>query len=173
MKNLIFIITIFLYGCQSVSYQKTIDYLDFQRFLGKWYVIAGRTTFLEKGAYNSTEEYSWDEEKKQIGISFHYFKDSFDGPKKSVPQKGWIYNQNTKAHWKVSPYWWPIKFDYLVIDLDPNYNWVVVGVPNQNYVWIMSRQWQMNDQDLEIIINRLKSLGYNSKDIKRIPQKWN
>ena len=37
---------------------KTVDYVDIDRFMGPWYVIANIPTFLEKGAYNAVETYS-------------------------------------------------------------------------------------------------------------------
>jgi len=38
---------------------------------------------------------------------------------------------------------WPIRADYWVIGLDRNFQWAVVGNPNQKYVWIMSRTSQL------------------------------
>ena len=35
----------------------TVDYVDLDRFMGDWYVIANIPTFLEKGAHNAVETY--------------------------------------------------------------------------------------------------------------------
>jgi hypothetical protein len=59
----------------------------------------------EKGAYNATETYTWNEEAQRIDIDFHFNKDSFDGPQKSIPQKAFVYNENTKAEWRVQSIW--------------------------------------------------------------------
>ena len=32
---------------------KTVDYVDLERFMGDWYVIANIPTFIEKGAVNA------------------------------------------------------------------------------------------------------------------------
>ena len=37
---------------------KTVDYVDLERFMGDWYVIANIPTFLEKGAHNAVESYA-------------------------------------------------------------------------------------------------------------------
>ncbi|MCO4754738.1 MAG: lipocalin family protein [Bacteriovoracaceae bacterium] len=126
---------------------------------------------MEKGAHNSVEHYRWNEKKERIDIDFYFNKDSFTGKIKKIPQKGWIHNEKTNAHWKVRPFW-PLKFDYLVIDLAEDYSWTVIGVPSQKWVWIMSDNWKMDDEQLNMIIARLNKMGYSTKDVNRVPQKW-
>jgi apolipoprotein D and lipocalin family protein len=152
-----------------VKYNKTVDHVDIPKFMGTWYVWAGRTTFLEKGAHNSIEIYTWNEKKERIDIDFKFRKDSFDGPVKEIPQKAWIYNNETNAHWKVQPFW-PLKLDYLVIALSPDYEWTAIGVPNTKYLWIMGRTPNVSDQQLSEITQKLDALGYPTENILRIPQ---
>lgn len=158
-------------SCASKDYSRTTSAVDLERFMGKWYVIAGRLTFMEKGAHNAVEVYRWNSQEKRIDVDFTFRKDAFTGPLKSIPQKAWIENTHTNAHWKVSPFW-PLKFNYLVLDLAPDYAWTVIGVPGQEWVWIMARDWQMDEPTLAMIIQRLKNSGYNTKDIQRVPQRW-
>ena len=91
-------------GCAGMNYQRTVDRIEIDEFMGKWYVIAGRFTFMEDGAHNAVEEYTWNERKQRIDINFYFNKDSFKGPIKKIPQKGWIENKKTNATWKVSPF---------------------------------------------------------------------
>jgi apolipoprotein D and lipocalin family protein len=160
-----------LLGCSGMDYQRTVDRIEIDEFMGKWYVIAGRFTFMENGAHNAVEEYSWNDKKQRIDINFYFNKDSFDGPIKKIPQKGWIENKETNATWKVSPFW-PLKFDYLVVASDPDYQWTAIGVPSGKYLWVMSRQSQMSDAELSTILDELRSVGYPTKEVVRIPQKW-
>ena len=39
-----------------------VDYVDLERFMGDWYVIATIPTFLEKDAYNPVETYKRDDD---------------------------------------------------------------------------------------------------------------
>lgn len=153
-----------LTGCSSATYNKTVEQLDLQRFMGTWYVIAGRFTFLEKGAHNAVEIYTWNEEEQRIDIEFSFNKDSLNGPVKEIPQTATIFNQQTKAHWKVSPFW-PLRFDYLVVAVDPEYQWTAIGVPSQNYLWIMARSAVIAEAELEKIISKLSELGYRTDDL--------
>ncbi len=167
----LFLVLVFSGGCSSVTYQKTVDYVDMERFMGQWYVQAGRLTFLEEGAHNAVEIYSYDKEKEKILIDFKFNKDAIDGKEKSIPQKGRIYNKTTNAHWKVSPFW-PLSFDYLIVDLAPDYSWVAVGVPSEKYLWIMSRDWKFSDAQVSSVLGRLKEKGYDSENTVRVLQKW-
>ena len=49
---------LFLSACNSEEGDlATVDYVDLERFMGDWYVIANIPTFLEKGAHNAVETY--------------------------------------------------------------------------------------------------------------------
>ena len=107
---------------------KTVEKVDIQRFLGDWYVLAGRFTFLETDVHNALERYTWNAAKERIDVAFTYNEGSLTGKQRSIPQKAWIHDSATNAHWKVSPLW-PFKFDYLVVALDESYRWTAIGVP--------------------------------------------
>lgn len=159
-------------GCTSNNYQRTVSTVDLDRFMKKWYVIAGRFTWMEDGAHNAVEEYRYNDKEERIDIDFYFNKDSFTGEVKRIPQKAWVENKKTNAFWKVSPFW-PLKFDYLVIALAADYSWTVIGVPNEKYLWIMADRPDLSDEELNSIIEKIKTVQYSVEDIVRIPQKWN
>ncbi len=172
MKFILLILNlVFLGGCSSMNYQKTVSKLEIDKFMGKWYVVTGRFTFLEKGAHNSVELYTWNESESRIDVNFTYNKDSFDGKLKSIPQKAWIHDKDTNAHWKISPFW-PIKMSYLVIGLSDDYSWTAIGVPDGKYLWIMSRKPNMEQVEIDKVINQLKASGYPVNDLVKVPQRW-
>ena len=57
-------------GCASMKYKKTVSKVELDRFMGKWYVIAGRFTYFEQGAHNAVENYSWNEKHNRVDINF-------------------------------------------------------------------------------------------------------
>ncbi|MGZ3691285.1 MAG: lipocalin family protein, partial [Pseudobdellovibrio sp.] len=159
-------------GCASPSFDfKTVDKVETEKFMGSWYVLAGRFTFLEVDVHNGLEKYSWNAEENRIDVDFTYNQGSFSGPKKSIPQKAWIFNNETNAHWKVSPLW-PFKFDYLIVEMDKDYKWTAIGVPDQKYLWIMARDWRNPEPIIQEAISRLKSKGYNVEKLVTVPQQW-
>ena len=161
------IMTILANTACAHKYTKTVTYVDRDRFMGKWYVQAGRFSFLEKDVYNSVEKYTWNDEKKRIDVDFSFNKGSLTGPLKKVPQKAWIENEKTNATWSVSPFW-PLKFGYLILALDPNYEWTAIGVPNQSYLWIMSHNPDFPREQVQKILEELSAEGYNTKDIEYV-----
>ncbi|MDC1175450.1 lipocalin family protein [Bacteriovoracaceae bacterium] len=159
-------------GCSSKSdYQTKVKYVDLDRFMGQWYVIAGRLTSFEDGAHNALETYTWNKEEERIDVDFTMRVDSFKGKLKSIPQKAWVHNKKTNAHWKISPFW-PLKLNYLIVEVAEDYSWTVVGVPGQEWVWIMAKEWNISDEKLKMILNRTKTLGYSVRDVRRVPHLW-
>ncbi len=152
-----------LSGCAH-SFDRTVEHVDRDRFMGTWYVVAGRFTMFEKDVHQAVEKYTWNEAQQQIDIDFSYRKGSLAGELKKIPQTGWIENQMTQATWKVSPFW-PLRFTYLVIALDPNYEWTAIGVPNQNYLWVMARQPVLPKAKLDEILKQVAALPYSVEDI--------
>jgi apolipoprotein D and lipocalin family protein len=168
--NLLFILAVV--GCSSKGGKvKTVNSVDINKFMGDWYVLAGRFTFLEKDVHNGIEKYNWNKEEDRIDVDFSYNKGAFNGPKKSLPQKAWIDDTTSNSRWKVSPLW-PFKFDYLIVALDENYRWTAIGVPDEKYLWIMARDWKNAETTIEEVIKQLEKIGYDTKNLVRVPQQW-
>ena len=54
---------------------------------------------------------------------------------------------------------------YWILDIDPNYQWVVVGEPCKKFGWILSRTKTMDQQSLNARIQTLVSRGYDIHDL--------
>lgn len=157
---------------QKYGTLKTVDKIDLNRFMGKWYVIANIPTFIEKNATNAVETYTFNAEKNRIDIDFHFNKNSPTGELKSYPQKGFIENKETFAEWKVQPFW-PLLFTYLIIDIDSkDYQYTVIGVPSRSYVWIMARTPQLDETLYQSLLQKLQKVGYDVEKIQKVPQVW-
>ena len=139
--------------------------------MGDWYVIANIPTFIEKGAVNAVESYELDS-KGRINTTFTFRKGSSTGPEKKYNPTGFIYNEKTNAEWRMQ-FLWPFKAPFLIIDLDDDYSYTVIGTPSRKYVWIMARDHKMPDGLYNNIISKLKNVGYDTSLIKKVPQNWN
>lgn len=169
MKILKVFLISFLVGCSSMKFENTVKYVDLEKYQGDWYVMAARPTIFESEVHNGIENYSIKD--NQIIITFTYRKGDFQGPKKEVKQKGSIYNTDTNAHWKVSPFW-PLKFDFLVIALADDYSWTAVGVPSGKYLWVMSRDYNVSREKVDIMLEKVKASGYPVHDIEFIAHQY-
>ncbi len=171
MKKL-FIITLSLLTSCSNSPKpavRTVPKVDIQKFMGKWYVIANIPTFIEKGAHNAVETYTWNEKENRIDVNFEFRKNSFEGEKKNYPQKAFIHDKTSNAEWRIQMFW-PLKFPYLVMDLATDYSYTVVGVPNRSYVWIMARTPTLPEATYQDILKRIEAQHYDTTLIQKVPQ---
>jgi apolipoprotein D and lipocalin family protein len=171
MKKPSTLLLLLLSACTTnhTSPVKTVDYVDISRFMVKWYVIANIPTFIEKGAYNAIETYTWNKEENRIDVSFKFNQDSFDGKEKSYPQKAFIHNHKSNSEWRIQPFW-PLKFSYLITDLAPDYSYTVVAVPNRKNVWIMARTPTLPESLYQKILDNLRSQSFDLKELQKVPQ---
>ncbi len=149
---------------------KTVDYVDLERFMGPWYVIANIPTFLEKGAHNAIETYELNDDGS-IGTTFTFRKGSFDGEEKEYNPKGFITDTNTNATWGMR-FVWPIKADYRIVYLDDDYSQTIIARQKRDFVWIMARTPEISEADYERLIAYAESIGYDVSKIQRVPQQW-
>jgi len=149
---------------------QTVPFVDIERFMGDWYVIANIPTFIEKRATNAIESYRLNS-TGQIETTFTFFQDNPSGRKKVYKPTGFIYNTETNAEWRMQ-FIWPFKATFLVIDLGDDYSYTVIGVPNRKYVWIMSREPILSDDTFSEITQKLAVVGYDISKIQKIVQEW-
>ena len=172
-----FIISIiFFLSCDDISKfdnmetMKTVAYVDLKKFMGDWYVIANIPTFIEKQATNATESYRLNE-NGIIETTFTFFKNSPDGEKKVYYPKGFIHNKKTNAEWRMQ-FLWPFKLPFLIIELDEDYTYTVIGHPSKKYVWIMARDPRIEEERYNLILDNLSEIGYDTALIQKVPQIW-
>ena len=175
IKNTFFIFLTFFCSCkdqnESVNEMKTVPYVDLEKFMGDWYVIANIPTFLEKNAVNAIESYKLNS-KNEVETTFSFYTGSPDGEKKEYFPKGFIVDKNSNAEWKMQ-FLWPFKMTSLIIDLAEDYSYTVIGVPNKKYVWILSREPYLTDKTYRNILEKLEDVGYDLSKIKKVIQSWN
>lgn len=149
---------------------QTVDYVDLERFMGKWYVIGSIPTFLERDAYNAVETYEL-EPDGTIATTFTFRDGSFDGELKSYTPTGFVQDKETNAEWGMR-FIWPVKADYRIVYLDRNYTQTIIGRNKRDYVWIMARTPSVPEADYRELLERVSGLGYDPSDVRRVPQQW-
>jgi apolipoprotein D and lipocalin family protein len=157
-------------GCEETGGDpmQTVPYVDLDRFMGDWYVVANIPTFVEKGAHNAVESYALNDDGS-IATTFTFNKDAFDGELKTYHPKGFVLDDKTNARWGMQ-FIWPIKADYRVIYLDDDYRLTVIGRSKRDYVWVMSREPEFSDDDMQRMRDFIASVGYDPKKLQRVPQ---
>ena len=99
LRSLVLILASFLFGaCSNLKPITPVDYVDLERFMGDWYVIANIPTFLEKNAYNPVESYQINSDGT-IATTFSFNAGGFDGKQKVYRPKGFVTAGSGNAVW--------------------------------------------------------------------------
>ncbi|HWW21469.1 MAG TPA: lipocalin family protein [Steroidobacteraceae bacterium] len=164
------LLSILLLACASTrSPVRTVDQVDLPRYMGDWYVIAEIPNFAEKHCVDSVESYAL---RADGGIDnwFSCRKKSFDAPMKRITSaRAMIADQRTNATWHLR-FLKVISVNYFILDLDPNYRWVMIGHPSRSYGWVLARTKDLPDALYQSILERAHSQGYDPTKFIRVPQ---
>jgi apolipoprotein D and lipocalin family protein len=161
----------FSIGCTSMKDPlRPVPHVDLPRYMGDWYVIANIPYFAEKDCFDSIESYALRTDGK-IDNWFTCRKGSFDAPlERKATAVASVVDPSSNALWTVR-FFKIIPVKYVVLDLDPNYQWVMVGHPSRSYGWIMSRTKTLNDAIYQQILKRVAGQGYDPAKFKLVPQR--
>ncbi len=172
MKELfIFCLLLFLAVGQVLSEIKPLEvvpFVDINRYLGTWYEIATIPARFQKNCVAVTATYGLRDDGK-ISVINKCREGTLDGKLKSIKGKAWVVDKKTNAKLKVQ-FFWPFSGDYWIIELDPDYQYAVVGHPQRKYLWILNRSPQMDDMLYEELIGKIAEKGYDTAKIKKTLQ---
>tara|TARA_S200000501_G_scaffold150945_1_gene142398 strand:- start:4926 stop:5438 length:513 start_codon:yes stop_codon:yes gene_type:complete len=161
MKTLLLLFIIFASFMKGADTMKTVESVDLEKFMGKWFVIALVPNMIEKGATNSSDTYLLNSDGT-IDITYDAIK---DGKKRQIKQKGTVVNKVSNADWTIqmrSPFIPFIKFPFKIVYLDENYEYMAVGYPKNTMGWIMGRSSEVTEENYQKIMDALTELGYSS-----------
>lgn len=136
--------------------------LDLTRYLGVWHEIAHLPLFFERNCLDDVTATYTQNPDGTVGVlngccTTSGTRDSSAGVAKTTTVPGAL---------KVTfvPQWlrWlpPVWADYWVIDIDPDYQWSLVGGPTRKYLWILAREQSLTQATFDDLTARAASRGY-------------
>lgn len=147
---------------------KTVQHVDLARYVGTWYEIASFPQRFQKGCTGTVATYTIRPDGA-IDVLNRCSRDSLAGKVTTAKGKARVVDTATNAKLKVT-FFWPFWGDYWIIDLGHDYEFAVVGHPNRNYLWILSRTPTMSASVYDGILERLKAQGYDTSRLMRTVQ---
>ena len=141
--------------------------VDLARFMGDWHVIAATPTFIDRDAHGAVESYRL--EADGAIAATYVFRDGVDGPQRRHEPRGFVRAGTGNAVWGMQ-FVWPIRADYRIAWLAPDYSQVIVAREARDYAWIMARQPRIAEADLQRHMTFLATHGYDVATIRRVPQ---
>ena len=146
----------------------TVNNIDIPRFMGKWYVISTIPNFIERGCENAYDIYTLNLDGT-IDVLYSAIK---DGEEFTIQQNGEIIDKVNNSTWRMrftKPYIPFYRAPYEVIILDDEYDYMVVGYPDNEYGWIMSRANHMDEKIYQEIVNILEvDFDYEKESFKKV-----
>ena len=146
---------------------KVVPNLDLERFQGTWYEIAHNPWFPEKDCYSMVAHYKITN-NENINVTNVCRKNSFDGKIRKVSGIAWMVEEKNKSKWEVQ-FIWPFTLDYWVIGLGENYDYAIIGEPDKENLWVLSREPFMDEKLLSNIIEDIKTKGYDLSNLILTP----
>jgi apolipoprotein D and lipocalin family protein len=169
---MLFSFILFVNLLSQESQIKTVDFVDLERYSGKWYEISKIPNFFQDHCEkNATANYeikdNGDILVKNECVDFQNEFDSAEGEARIVDVK-----TNSKLEVSfVSILGWNIFWgDYWIIELDEEYQFAAIATPSKKYGWVLSRTKNMNEEDLEKCYRAFTKNGYNIDKFEMSPQ---
>jgi apolipoprotein D and lipocalin family protein len=144
--------------------------VDLARFMGDWYVVANIPTAIERGAHNAVESYRLDKDGS-IATTFTFRDGAFGGKVKRYCPRGFVSDDASNAIWGMQ-FIWPIKADYRIVFVSPDYQQSIVGREKRDNVWVMARTPRISETEFQDLRQRVEREGYDMTKLVRVPQQW-
>lgn len=170
-KALLVVGMILVGGCQlapNLPPIRTAESIDLNRFAGDWFVIANIPTFIETDAYNAVESYA-EPVNGRVATTFTFNKGGFEGERKTYQPTAFVREGSGNAVWGMQ-FVWPIKAEYRVVYIDPEYQFTIIGRTKRDYVWLMARQPVIAEDDYKRLLSIIEQEGYDLDKLRLVPQ---
>lgn len=142
---------------------------DAQRYVGTWHEIARLDHGFEKGLSHVTAEYSLKEDGglKVINKGF----DTKTGKWQASVAKAYFLETPDIGRLKVS-FFGPFYGSYNIIDLDEkDYSYAMVTGPSTHFLWILARDKTLDNETMQRLIQKAKTLGFKLDKLIYVDQK--
>ncbi len=154
-----------LIGCQTTRQAlPTVPLVDLNQYAGKWYEVARLPVFYQGDEERAIAEYTLlgDGTMALLNTSI-----SRDGSKRSVSGIATPVANSGNARLRVKINAFPARLipaprrgNYWIIDVAPDYSYALVGTPDRNYLWMLSRKPDINQSDFTRLKHLADSLGF-------------
>lgn len=145
-----------------------VDNLDLPRYAGQWHEIARLPMFFERECRGAVTAFYTPEPDGSIHIRnscrTRHGNKTIDGVARVAADHPGALTVRFAPRWLS---WLPLaEAEYWVIDVDPDYQWALVGSPDRRHLWILSRKPGMSRALLEVLKQRAQARGYRLEKLE-------
>ena len=158
-------LTVFLTSCGSRVSQPTVTQLDTGKYAGQWHEIGRLPNRFEHNIVAAKATYT-----KQKDGSLAILNEGLknDGQRTKINGSATIPDPKQPGKLKVSFNPFPANLfagDYWILGLSQDYTRALVGSPNRQYLWVLSKREKSTQKNFSDFIQTAEKLGYSTKDI--------
>lgn len=142
---------------------KSVPTLDLARYAGTWHEIARLPTSFEQDCVRAITATYTSLPDGRLGVRNECTTD--DGSRRVAEGVARPGDAPAQLEVRFAPGWLSVLpfvwADYWVIALDDEYRWAIVGEPDREYLWFLSREPVVDKRTLEDLKGRARTLGYD------------
>jgi apolipoprotein D and lipocalin family protein len=174
MRNLLLALPLLLGACATEpgpTTPRTVGAVDLQRYVGDWFEVARFPTRFQDSRTLRCEDVSATYTTRPDG-KIDVTNRCRNALARGEPRvaEGVAYSAAPGNDRLRVSFFWPLYGDYWVIGLDPDYRWAVVGAPDRDYLWILSRAPQMAPADYTAAVAIAAREGFDITRLQRTQQ---
>lgn len=154
-----------LAACTTPPPLPTVQAVDLERYSGTWYEIARLPNRFQSSCASDTQA---SYRARGADITVVNRCRTADGSIEQADGIAKVVAGSHGARLRVS-FFRPFYGDYWILDLDPDYRWVLVGEPRRRYAWILARAPRLDAATLEALLARAAELGFDRQAFLRTP----
>jgi apolipoprotein D and lipocalin family protein len=151
----------------------TVPFVEVERYMGRWYEIARFPQSFQRKCGATIAEYKLRSDGR---VDVTNSCQRIDRPGKIQDAKAIARVVDTESNSKLSVSFVPLlrQFgffggDYWILELGDNYEYAVVGSPNRNTLWFLSRTPSMNPALYAELLERVRLQGFDVDRLVRSP----
>ncbi|MBI3430954.1 MAG: lipocalin family protein [Hydrogenophilales bacterium] len=144
----------------------TVQAVDLDRYYGTWYEIARLPNRFQAQCVSDTQA-TYRPDGKAVAVLNQCR--TANGKLEQAHGVAKVVAGSQGAKLRVS-FFRPFYGDYWILELDPDYRWVLVGEPSRKYAWILARSPRFDEPTLEALLTRAAALGFDRQAFIRTPQ---
>lgn len=159
---------IILIAFTSLPFSSFSQTVDLQKYSGLWYEQVRLPARFQKDCLSSTAEYTLNEDKTVDVNNTCYMKDGKNRNARGIAKLDLKNPENRSLIVSFNIFTTIYNLfkgpNYYIYFLDDNYTQVIVGSPDKDYMWIMTRQAQIDKKDLNTLVKKAEAMGFKSAD---------
>lgn len=155
---------------QDAPLPEVEPWVDLEKYAGTWYEIAAYPQPYQEGCVGSTATYTLRDDGG-LDVLNRCYQDGFDGPVRTAAGVARVPDpEGSTAKLEVrigGPEW----SDYWILEVGPTYEYAVVGQPDREGLWILSRDPTIDPVAYAELLDRLEAQGWDTSKLEKTEQR--